>query len=647
MARLLISSRSMALALRLADVHQIDEHSPDDLDGLRPADDTDAVVLDVGEAEVAIQTVDRLRAAGYDTPVLLVSGYQPEWTGVRSMGLAGVHVVPLPITRAALLEGIGNLTGQMVDLSTIPPTPAYGTATVASPDPAGDAEDGTGGPAGDDETARAEEQAPDTTEMPKVSVDPDTAAELAEGEETAEEPPDEAPEAVEDAEAGGAAAGNAAERAEDAAQDAAAGAATPQATTDDEPATAAVSASGAVASEAPPRAFGSAAPALTPAWGTAAAGPVDDPGDWGPPPHRPPSTSHPAAASAVPPTPMGGIRRSGTNGQNDQARPAPATGGLPLGPATGAVETQGAGPATGSIGMRRRNMLPGRLGRTRIGGRPAGAPVTPPTGQIRARAGQTPPAGQPPVAGQAPAQQVAPAPFTPAFGARVPAESPPETTPPAGTVAPDAPGPLTSALEQRLDLEAAAGARAWPRHEPAMRTVELMRMLLERAGELYGVGDTAQVLADDVVERADADAAAVLVPDGAVWRVGGGVGLRPLERRLVLDESHWLIAEIARPGRAVLIEDTDIIRQQLAGAPLAAWRHLLAVPVPDVQAAVVLARGQEAGPFTDQDLTAVVPTVREAATLLTQAIETRRLARTLASLQELDTEPPARPDTAG
>ena len=49
---------------------------------------------------------------------------------------------------------------------------------------------------------------------------------------------------------------------------------------------------------------------------------------------------------------------------------------------------------------------------------------------------------------------------------------------------------------------------------------------------------------------------------------------------------------------------------------------------------MILARGQEAGPFTDRDLTAVVPTVREAATLLAQAIEARHLARLLTSLAE-------------
>ena len=151
--------------------------------------------------------------------------------------------------------------------------------------------------------------------------------------------------------------------------------------------------------------------------------------------------------------------------------------------------------------------------------------------------------------------------------------------------------------------------------------------LLDRRSELFGVAETAQVLADEVIERGEADAAAVLVPDGGRWRVSGGVGLRPLERRLLLDTSHWLISEIAVGGRALLIEDTDIVRPRLAGAPLAAWRHLLAVPVPSLRAAVVLARGQEAARFTERDLAAVVPLVAEAKPLLQAALRMRELAR--------------------
>jgi hypothetical protein len=164
----------------------------------------------------------------------------------------------------------------------------------------------------------------------------------------------------------------------------------------------------------------------------------------------------------------------------------------------------------------------------------------------------------------------------------------------------------------------------------------LARMLLDRRAELFGVTETAQVLADEVIERGEADAAAILVPDGSRWRVSGGVGLRPLERRLLLDTSHWLISEIAVGGRALLIEDTDIVRPRLAGAPLAAWRHLLAVPVPAIRAAVVLARGQEAARFTEKDLAAVVPVVSEAGPLLQAALLTRELARSMSPLRDVE-----------
>jgi hypothetical protein len=144
------------------------------------------------------------------------------------------------------------------------------------------------------------------------------------------------------------------------------------------------------------------------------------------------------------------------------------------------------------------------------------------------------------------------------------------------------------------------------------------------------------VLADEVVERADADAAAVLVLDGQVWRVSAGVGLRPLERRLVLDDTHWLIEETAIGGRALLVEDTDIVRQKLSGAPLAAWRHLMTLPIGELRAAVILARGGDAGPFRERDLAAVVDPVREAAGLLERALQIRRLARLLAPMRDAD-----------
>ncbi|MFN0281040.1 MAG: hypothetical protein ACKVZ6_03605, partial [Kineosporiaceae bacterium] len=195
-------------------------------------------------------------------------------------------------------------------------------------------------------------------------------------------------------------------------------------------------------------------------------------------------------------------------------------------------------------------------------------------------------------------------------------------------------------VEPEPTVEAAADLEPEPEPTVERRTApsprELVRVLNERSDELFGVADTCQVLAEEVVERAAADAAAIVVPDGSVWRVNGGVGLRPMERRLVLAASHWLVTEVALGGRALVVGDAEAVRPHLAGAPLAGWEHLLAVPVPEVNAAVVVARSRNRRPFDETDLEAVVGPVQDAVGLLSAAMATRRLARILAPLAEDD-----------
>ena len=111
MARLLVVSRSMALAMRIADDHDVLEYPVEALEDLAPEPDVEAVVLDLGEPHAAMQTLDRLRSGGFDTRVLIVSGYQPAWNDLVSLSIDRVEVVPLPITRAALLDGIDRLLG--------------------------------------------------------------------------------------------------------------------------------------------------------------------------------------------------------------------------------------------------------------------------------------------------------------------------------------------------------------------------------------------------------------------------------------------------------------------------------------------------------------------------------------------------------
>jgi hypothetical protein len=173
--------------------------------------------------------------------------------------------------------------------------------------------------------------------------------------------------------------------------------------------------------------------------------------------------------------------------------------------------------------------------------------------------------------------------------------------------------------------EAATGLAVFPQ-------MNMVRALLLEVRLLPRVAETAGVAMSRAVEAAAADAAAVLVPDDGIWRVEAGSGLRPLEERLQIDASHWLVIEIALAGRGLLITNTDVARNQLAGAPLASWANLLAVPVSG-EAILVLAR--ERSPFTRDDLTQVAGAVGDLDAPMKDALDVRRLARKMVDYLDL------------
>jgi len=162
----------------------------------------------------------------------------------------------------------------------------------------------------------------------------------------------------------------------------------------------------------------------------------------------------------------------------------------------------------------------------------------------------------------------------------------------------------------------------------ATSAIGLVRALGGHLEHLYGVPETAEVIVTDAVGRARADAGAVLVPDDGVWRVAAGVGLRPLEYRYELQDDSWLIEQIARAHKGAIVQESDVAREQLHGAPLASWRHLLAAPVPGVEGLLIMARRDDP-PFTEEDLSALAAVGREAQDLLQAALDTRSLARAL------------------
>ncbi|HEX8004376.1 MAG TPA: GAF domain-containing protein [Mycobacteriales bacterium] len=180
--------------------------------------------------------------------------------------------------------------------------------------------------------------------------------------------------------------------------------------------------------------------------------------------------------------------------------------------------------------------------------------------------------------------------------------------------------PPAAAWEPAPTLPAGAGA--------------LVAALAPLAPQLTGVAETAEVVVTELAERVGAEAAALLLPDGGDWHVAGSANLRPLEERLRLPASHWLVRTVVDDGRGLVVDGTDAAREELAGAPLASWDEVLAVPVPDVRGVFVAARGGAS--FDEESLRVACAVAEEAAPLLREALAVRDLARALAPYAELD-----------
>ena len=216
---------------------------------------------------------------------------------------------------------------------------------------------------------------------------------------------------------------------------------------------------------------------------------------------------------------------------------------------------------------------------------------------------------------------------------------PPEESEPVAKPAPKppkavAPAREAPAPERPLTDRLARAATARP-PTPAPRAAEShVAVMLEWAHDLTGVAECAEVVVAELAERIGADAAALLLPDGAEWRVAGGTGLRPLEYRVRLADDHWLIKNVVLTGDGLLAEDSDAARDELIGAPLASWTRVLAAPVLEVRGLFLAARSAE--PFGPDSLARAFAVGTEAAPLLVDALAVRELARALTPYTELD-----------
>ena len=171
--------------------------------------------------------------------------------------------------------------------------------------------------------------------------------------------------------------------------------------------------------------------------------------------------------------------------------------------------------------------------------------------------------------------------------------------------------------------------------EDPRSTASLVRALLARSHEVYGVSEAGALVVADALARTGAGAGALLLPDGDTWRVAAGEGLRRLEHRYVLSSDSWLVTTIASRHKGVIIDRTDVARRPLAGAPLAAHKHLVAAPVRAVAGILLIARDDDPG-FGERDLLSLARLAEASAGILASALDARQLARLLGDIRDQD-----------
>jgi hypothetical protein len=216
------------------------------------------------------------------------------------------------------------------------------------------------------------------------------------------------------------------------------------------------------------------------------------------------------------------------------------------------------------------------------------------------------------------ARQLPPTPASPSPAPEAMTTDPVAVPPPARVAAPV---PVPEAAPPPVPVAAP------PPVPVADEPVHLVRRLRPLVGRLSRVPEVAELLRQRCAAVVPCEASAVLVPDGEIWRVAAGHQLRPLEGRVQVDAAHWLVTEVIGQGHGLLIRDTDIARTRLSGAPLAAWPNLMALPITEVNAIVLLAR--QVKEFSRSDLTKGKQAIGPAAMQLGEAMDVRDLARAL------------------
>jgi hypothetical protein len=166
------------------------------------------------------------------------------------------------------------------------------------------------------------------------------------------------------------------------------------------------------------------------------------------------------------------------------------------------------------------------------------------------------------------------------------------------------------------------------RLEPVMPSwQELAGQLSMAVSGITALPAAAQALAQDVAGTTGADAVVLVREDSGTWLVEGGVGLRSFEWGQTLEDNDWLVVTGRDKYPSLLVADTDAVRGDLVGAPLASRQQL--VRTYGARGPFMVCAGWSDGADGQERVAAVVAAVKRHDAIVTQSIELRRFVRTL------------------
>jgi hypothetical protein len=152
-----------------------------------------------------------------------------------------------------------------------------------------------------------------------------------------------------------------------------------------------------------------------------------------------------------------------------------------------------------------------------------------------------------------------------------------------------------------------------------------VHQLMAMTDTLAAPAQVCEELAFVAMEQLECEAVAIIIPDGDAWATASGIGIGARDLRYRLAEEHWFIREVLGRERPKTCDDPEGLRDELAGVPLAAWPHLVGIPLLDANSILVAARSEE--PFDREVAEVFTEYIGDYVAELAETLETRDVAR--------------------